>query len=205
VTAVDPSERLLGVALAAARERDLDITCAAGEAADLPVPDGGVDCLLSNFGVVFAPDHEAAAAEMARVLAPGGRLLYTAWVPSGAVLALAATAQELVRATVGAPPPPPGFPWHDQAAVAGLFSPHGLSVAVEGHGEIMFSAPSAEAYLEAEWTTHPMALAASDVLRQHGRAEQARDRLLRVLVEQSEDPTAFRCTSRYVVLSARSG
>ena len=30
VTAVDPSERLLGVALAAARERNLDVTCAVG-------------------------------------------------------------------------------------------------------------------------------------------------------------------------------
>jgi ubiquinone/menaquinone biosynthesis C-methylase UbiE len=41
---------------------------ALGDAASLPVPDGSVDAIVSVFGVIFAPDAEAAAAEMARVL-----------------------------------------------------------------------------------------------------------------------------------------
>ncbi len=61
VTAVDPSDRLLGVARGAAMDRGLDVTCAVGEAAALPVPDASADCLLSNFGVIFASDAEAAA------------------------------------------------------------------------------------------------------------------------------------------------
>jgi SAM-dependent methyltransferase len=202
-TAVDPSERQLGVALTAARERGLDVTCQVAEAAALPVPDASIDCWLSNFGVVFAPDPRAAAAETARVLTPGGRAAFTAWVPGGAIGALAATAQELVRAAVGGPPVPPGFPWHEAGEVAGLFSPHGLAVAVEGHHHIVFTAPSPEAYLDAEFANHPLAVAAFDVLRQHGQADSARDRLLEVLTDRNEDAGGFRCTSRYVVLVAR--
>lgn len=72
VTAGDPSERLLDVARTAALERHLDLTFEVGDAAALPVSDASTDCLLSSFGVIFAPDHEAAAAEMARVLARTG-------------------------------------------------------------------------------------------------------------------------------------
>ena len=50
VVAVDPSQRLLGVALAAAKDRALDVTCQVGQAAALPVPDASVDCLLSTSG-----------------------------------------------------------------------------------------------------------------------------------------------------------
>jgi SAM-dependent methyltransferase len=205
VTAVDPSERLLRVASAAARQRGLDVTCEAGDAAALPVPDASTDCMLSNFGVVFAPDPGAAAAEIARVLTPGGRAAFTAWVPGGAIGALAATAQELVRAAVGAPPAPPRFPWHEAAEVAGLFSPPGLTVAVALHHDIVFTAPSPQAYLDAELANHPLAVAAFDVLRQRGQAGPARDRLLEILTDRNEDAAGFRCTSRYVVLVARRG
>ena len=203
VTAVDPSERLLGVARTAALQRHLDVDWQVGDAAALPVPDASTDCLLSNFGVIFAPDHEAAAAEMARVLAPGGRILFTAWLPGGAVGALAGATQDLVRATLGAPPAATGFPWHEEAAVAGLLSGHGLTVARDGTGEIIFTAPSPQAYLDVEAANHPLAVAAFDVLQRRGQAEAARERLLSVLDEHNEDPAAFRSTGRYVVLSAR--
>lgn len=203
VTAVDPSERLLGVALAAAREQGLDLTCVVGEAASLPVSEATVDCLLSNFGVIFAPDAEAAAAETARVLAPGGRAVLSAWLPGGAVGSCVATAQELVREALGAPPAPPAFPWHDVAAVGALFSDRGLAVTEGSQRHLVFTAPSPEAYLDAELANHPLAIAAFALLRQRGQADAARARLLDVLRDGNEDPGAFRCTSRYVVLVAR--
>lgn len=203
VIAVDPSERLLCVAGSAALDRRLDLRCRAGEVADLPVPDASADCLLSNFGIVFAPDPEAAAAETARVLAPGGRMLFTAWIPGGAVGALARAAEELVRDALGAPPAPPGFPWHEEAAVGGLLSGHGFAVDRAGAGEIVFTAASPQAYLDVEAANHPLAVAAFDVLQRLGRAAEARDRLLSVLDEGNEDRAAFRSTGRYVVLAAR--
>lgn len=50
-----------------------------GDARSLPYPDAAFDVVASNFGVVFAPDREAVAGELARVSRPGGRLGVTAW------------------------------------------------------------------------------------------------------------------------------
>jgi ubiquinone/menaquinone biosynthesis C-methylase UbiE len=203
VTAVDPSPRLLDVTRAAAQRENLDVTCEVGEAAAVPSPDASFDCLLSNFGVIFAPDPEAAAAEIARVLRADGRALFTAWLPGGAVGALSAAAQELVRAALGAPSASPAFAWHDEPALETLFSRHGMSATVESVHELVSTAVSPHAYLEAQRTSHPMAVTGFEVLQQRGQAEEAYDHLLKVLNEHNEDPGAFRSTSRYAVVVAR--
>ena len=41
---------------------------------DLPLPDGSVDCIISNCVINLAPDKGAVFREMARVLKPGGRV-----------------------------------------------------------------------------------------------------------------------------------
>jgi SAM-dependent methyltransferase len=45
----------------------------------LPLDDGEADAVMSVDSLLFAPDKPAAAAEMARVLRPGGRLVATTW------------------------------------------------------------------------------------------------------------------------------
>ncbi len=202
VTAVDPSPRLLDVAAETAAERGLEVRCAEGEAASIPAPDGAFDCVLSNFAVVFAPDPEAAVAEMSRVLKPGGRILFTSWVPGGALGALASAMQELVRTALGAPTQAPGFAWHDATALTDLFSLHGMVATVEGPHKLSFEATSPEAYLETELATHPLAVAAFDVLQQRGLGAEARQQLLDVLRAHNEEPDAFRSTSRYLVVYA---
>lgn len=202
VTAVDPSPRLLSVAAAAAQERGIPLRCEVGEAADLPAGSHSVDCVLSNFAVIFAPDAEAAVAEIARVLRPGGRAAFTAWLPGGALGALAAATQELVRTAMGAPPPPPGFPWHDEAAVPELFSRHGMRAAAIDQHELAYRTTSPEDFLEGELQNHPLAIAAFEVLQRAGQAEEARERLLQVLDEHNQDHSSFRGTSRYVVCIA---
>ena len=203
VTAVDPSPRLLGVTDGEARRQHLDVTCDLGEAAALPSPDGNFDCLLSNFGIIFAPDPDAAAAEIARVLKADGRALFTAWLPGGGIGALAATFQMLVRESMGAPPAAPGFAWYDESALKALFSRHGLNAAVDSLHELVFTAPSPEAYLEGEAKSHPMAVAGFEVLHQRGKGDEAHDRLVQVLKDHNEDPQGFRSTSRYAVVIAR--
>ena len=115
--------------------------------------------VLSAFGVVFAPDAAAAAAEMARVTAPAGRIVLSAWVPEGAIHEAAHVAQEAVRRAVGAPSGRPPFAWHDRNALAGLLAPHGFEVTVE-EKRLGFPANSPHAYLEAESANHPLAVAA---------------------------------------------
>jgi SAM-dependent methyltransferase len=50
-----------------------------GDAQALPCGDASFDVVSSAHGAVFAPDHAAAARELARVCRPGGRLGITAW------------------------------------------------------------------------------------------------------------------------------
>ena len=59
------------------------------------------DAVLSTFGVMFAPDHAKAAAEMARVCRPGGRIGLANWTPEGFIGQLFKTLGRHV-------PPPPG-------------------------------------------------------------------------------------------------
>jgi len=200
VVAVDPSERLLSVTRGAAESQGLAVSTELGQAAAIPVPDASVDCLLSSFALIFAPDPGAAAAEVARVLHPRGRAAFSAWIPGGPVGTYVGAASATVQEALGAPPQGPGFAWHDEDVVAALFAPVGLHASVLGTHEIAFTAGSPEAYLEAEWMSHPMAVAGIQVLERAGTLEQARERLRALLTELNEDPTGFRLTSRYVVL-----
>jgi SAM-dependent methyltransferase len=50
-----------------------------GSFADTGLPDGSAQAVMSVDALLFAPDKRAAAAELARILAPGGRLVLTSW------------------------------------------------------------------------------------------------------------------------------
>ena len=71
VIGVDPAARLLEVARAEAAARELEATFVAGEAAAIPLPEASADAVVSVFGVIFAPDAAAAAAELTRVSRDG--------------------------------------------------------------------------------------------------------------------------------------
>ncbi|MDX6258035.1 MAG: hypothetical protein QOJ11_4369 [Frankiales bacterium] len=49
------------------------------DAQDLDFPDGSFDVVSCQFGVMFFPDKPAAFAETARVLAPGGAMVFAVW------------------------------------------------------------------------------------------------------------------------------
>jgi len=202
VTGVDPAARLLDVARADAAARGLEVTFAAGEAAALPLADASADLVLSVFGVTFAPDPAAAAAELARVTAADGRIVLSAWIPGGAVGKATRVAIETVRRASGAPASPPPFTWHERDALAAMFEPHGFTVSVEEH-LISFTAASARAYLDAEHANHPLAVAAKGVLEAQDKLEALRERLLAIFEAANEHPHAFRVTSHYVVATAR--
>jgi SAM-dependent methyltransferase len=201
VTGVDPAARLLEVARAEAAARGLDAEFVQGDAASLPLPDGEADLVLSVFGVIFAPDPQAAAAEMARVLQPEGRIVISAWIPEGAISAVNRLSREAVARALELPPAPPPFAWHEQDALAGLFGEHRFEVSLE-EATISFTGPSARAYLEAEGESHPMALAGRAVLEPRGEGEALLASMLEVLEQANEDPGAFRVTSRYLIVSA---
>jgi len=202
VTGVDPAERLLEVARELARERGLDATFVSGEAAALPLRDGGTDLVLSVFGVIFASDPVAAAGELARVAGPSGRIILTAWIPAGAIFELARSSRQAVMDALGAPPGPPPFAWHDRRALAGLLGSHGFDVEIVEE-QLAFTASSPREYLEVHSAQHPAWVAGRAVLEPLGRLDALREQALGILERDNEDPNAFRVTSRYVVATAR--
>jgi SAM-dependent methyltransferase len=198
VIGVDPAERLLEVAAAAATKRDLDAEFVVGEAASMPVETAEADLVMSAFGAIFAPDPAAAAAEMTRVLRPGGRIVIAAWVPDGAISRAVRITREAIAEVLGEPPPAPRFGWHEQEALSGLFAPHGLEVTTSEH-RISFTADSAWEFVTREERNHPLAVAAQNVVAGAGRGEELRRKLVELYEETNEDPDAFRVTSGYVV------
>jgi ubiquinone/menaquinone biosynthesis C-methylase UbiE len=201
VTGVDPAQRLLEVGAATARDRGLDVSFVLGEAADMPLEHDSADVVLSVFGVIFAPDPPAAAAEVDRVTAPDGRVLLAAWIPEGAI----SQAVRLARATVAEildQPPPAPFPWHERDSLSRVFEPHGFSVSLTEHS-LAFGSPSVDEFMRIEGENHPLAIAARPVLEGAGRANEVREGMRRIYEEANEDPDAFRVTSRYVVAELR--
>jgi len=55
------------------------VTLEAADATALPFADGEFDALVCQFGVMFYPDKEKAYREARRVLAPGGRYVFSVW------------------------------------------------------------------------------------------------------------------------------
>ncbi len=81
VTAVDIADDLLDAARDLAAHIKPEIAFRSADAEALPFDDHSFDGVISTFGVMFAGNPDQAAAELARVCRPGGRLVLTTWDP----------------------------------------------------------------------------------------------------------------------------
>jgi ubiquinone/menaquinone biosynthesis C-methylase UbiE len=102
VTGIDLSPRLVEVAKARAAEGGYDIEYRVGDAESLDVEDASFDKVVSSVAMIFAPDHDAVARELARVTRRGGRLAFSAWTPEGTI------GEMFVAFGPFQPPPSPG-------------------------------------------------------------------------------------------------
>lgn len=75
VTALDAEQVMLDAARARAASRGLSVALQRGRAEALPLGDAELDVVLAVTVLCFVSDAPAAIGEMARVLAPGGRLV----------------------------------------------------------------------------------------------------------------------------------
>jgi ubiquinone/menaquinone biosynthesis C-methylase UbiE len=75
VTGLDVDPAMLDAARARAERRGLTISLRTGRAEALPFDDGSFDVVLAVTVLCFVSDAPTAVGEMARVLAPGGRLV----------------------------------------------------------------------------------------------------------------------------------
>lgn len=81
VTGLDLTPELVEKARENAAIARADVDFMEGDAEALPFADASFDCVVSQFGHMFAPRHEVVVAEMLRVLAPGGVLAFSTWPP----------------------------------------------------------------------------------------------------------------------------
>lgn len=88
------------------------------DAESLPFPDASFDAVISTFGVMFTPNQDKAAAELARVCKPGGRIGLANWTPEGFIGQLFKTIGRYI-------PPAPGVKspalWGTKARLEELF------------------------------------------------------------------------------------
>jgi ubiquinone/menaquinone biosynthesis C-methylase UbiE len=105
VTAIDYVPELLERGRARAAAEGLPVEFAEGDAEDLRFPDGAFDAVLSVVGVMFTPDQERAAAELARVCRPGGTIAVANWTPTSFIGQIFRTVTRYVPAPAGVRPP----------------------------------------------------------------------------------------------------
>jgi SAM-dependent methyltransferase len=138
---VDYVPALLDRGRARAAAEGLEAEFVEGDAEALPFPDRSFDAVTSVFGAMFAPDHERTAAELLRVVRPGGTIALASWRPDGFV-------GELFATTAAHLPPPAGtrspMLWGTEAHLRELLGDRLASLATTER-TFTFRFPSAEA------------------------------------------------------------
>jgi SAM-dependent methyltransferase len=106
VTGLDYVPALLEHGRQRAQAELVEVDYVEGDAQALPFDDGSFDCVMSTFGVMFAPDQQRAADELLRVCRPGGRIALANWTPDGMIGEMFATTARHAPPPFKIDPPP---------------------------------------------------------------------------------------------------
>jgi SAM-dependent methyltransferase len=201
VIGLDLTPELFDTARRRAAEHGVAVDWVEGDAEDLPFEDERFDLVLSAFGVQFAPRHEIAAQELARVCRPGGQIGLVNWTPEGQV-------GELFKIMGRYLPPPPAYAsapplWGSEEHVRRLFadSPIELEFA-RGNNPWWFDSP--EHYVVFMETYYGPTVKARERLTGEGRWEECRAEIL-ALAERYNEATdgSFFMNAEYLVTVGR--
>jgi len=127
VTSTDYVPSLLELGRKRAAAEGLSITFQEADAENLPFPDGSFDVVMSTFGVMFAPDQQKAASELARVCKPGGKIGLANWTPEGFIGQLFKVIGAYIPAPAGLKSP---ALWGTEAHIVELFGEQAAHVKV---------------------------------------------------------------------------
>jgi SAM-dependent methyltransferase len=142
VTGLDLTPELLEHARRHAAEEELEIDWVAGDAEALPFDDASFDRVLSTIGVMFAPRQQLAAAELARVCKPGGRVVLANWTPQSFQGRLFGILAKHLPPTTGVPSP---LLWGDERHVRKLLG--GQLLLAQERRDVEMRPPSVDALL----------------------------------------------------------
>lgn len=121
VVASDLTPELLATGRDRAHREGLRLEWQEADAESMPWPDDSFDVVMSCVGVMFAPHHAAAAAELARVARRGGRIGLVSWTPEGFIGETFAAMKPFVPAPPPGVQPPPR--WGTETHLAELLGP----------------------------------------------------------------------------------
>jgi SAM-dependent methyltransferase len=200
VTGLDLTPELFDAARRRASQTGVECEWVEGDAEALPYVDDSFDRVLSTFGVMFAPRHEVAAAELVRVARPGATIAVAAWTPEGGNGQMFKTVAQHIP-----PPPEASRPtlWGEEQYVRDLFAPHDVGLEFE-RANVVFEAESPEAWLEYnERTLGPMVLARA-ALEPQGKFDALHEDLLALYRRLNlSDDGSFKAEGEYLVTIAR--
>lgn len=200
VTGLDITPELLQIASARASEEGVELTLIEGDAEELPFEDASFDRVTSSFGVMFAPRHHRAAAELVRVTRPGARIAISAWTPAGLNGKMFAT----MGSYLPAPPPgaEPSVMWGLEDHVRELFADSGARLSFERR-TVSFTAETIEEWVSnGERTLGPLVVAKA-LLEPQGTYEQLRAELIGLYSQANEaENGTFAAQAEYLVTLA---
>ena len=117
VVGIDLAPVLIETARERAEEQGLKIDYRVGDCERLEGVDAAsFDVVSSTCGIMFAPDHEATASQLARVVRPGGRIGLANWTPEGGVGRMF----KMMGPFQPGPPPSSPFDWGREERVREL-------------------------------------------------------------------------------------
>nr|WP_276612047.1 class I SAM-dependent methyltransferase [Kineococcus vitellinus] len=202
VVAADLTPELLEVGRADAERLGLEVEWREADAEAMPFADGAFDVVVSCVGVMFAPHHERAAAELLRVCRPGGRIALVAWTPEGFIGRMFAAMRPFV------PPPPPGAQppprWGDEGHVRSLLGEGAQVLSAERRRLPVTAFASPQEFLEFFRTCYGPTIAAFAGLREDpDRTRELSDALLELAAEFATGQDPLRMDWEYLLLVAR--
>jgi ubiquinone/menaquinone biosynthesis C-methylase UbiE len=196
VTGLDLTPELFDGARRRAADAGVELELVEGDAEELPFDDASFDVVLSTFGCMFAPDHQRAAAEIARVLRPGGRIGIAAWTPDGSIGDFFKSLSAL------GPPPPPGFQppilWGTRDHVQELFAETGVTVRFED-AAVDFEFESIDAAMDEYYDKFGPIVMLRAALEPEGRGDEIRDALRGVFERAQLDRAGFAYPGEYLI------
>jgi SAM-dependent methyltransferase len=144
VTSTDYVSYLLEAGRARARADGLTVHFQEADAENLPFADASFDVVASTFGVMFTPNQEKAASELARVCKPGGSIGLANWTPESFIGQLFRIMGKYIPPAPGVRPP---ALWGTRARLDELFGEVARDIRVVNR-EFMFRYRSPEHWIE---------------------------------------------------------
>ena len=199
VHGVDFEPALLRIAERRASAAGMEVDWRLGELSSVPLPDGRITALVSVFGAMYAAKPPDAAAELARVCAPGARLALTAWAAGSFIPAFGQVVSGYLPPPAGAPDP--GL-WARQPDLEQLLAPQRVELREirPGRVDLRFDDPRQAAEFLIRTAGH--LVAARSELEARGDWQRLTSDVHELVVARSSQGDATALTLDYVIAVA---